>query len=191
MKHYLKVSSLLLYISVGVCVLACDKKSEQKSEQPSTPNTPLNPQALGGGELLKAIVGEPTGLFRGFSIGDAVSKIKATEKFEIFEDSTDHVGFTYETENFETVDVLYYLDNNQTLTSIRGDVFLNNINTTKNLLDQLETYFSGKFKAEKPEGNTKFWSGDGGVSVRLKDVTVGKDYGLQFSIGLKNSKAMR
>jgi hypothetical protein len=170
-------------------ILSCDSTSEQKNEQKAKPDNPTvttNTQS----ELLQTILGKHEGLFRGFNIGDPLSKLKLDETFEIFEDSMTHIGFSHETENFEVIDVVYYLDANKTLNSIGVDVFLNDQNAVNNLKNQLGAYLSGKYEEENKDAKTVSWIGQNGVTIRLQDVTKGKDYGIRLSLGNKGSKAL-
>lgn len=186
--------SLVFVVLTTAFLFSCGKSGEQTSEQqkPQTdsvisdtePVVSTNPS-----ELLRLILSPQGGDFRGFKFGDPLSKIKSGETFELFEDSTNHVGFTYETENFEAIDILYYLDKNQALNSIRVDVYLNDANAVRNLSEQFDTYLSGKYTPEKKQGKTTTWRGQGGLVVTLEDVSKDKDYGLRLGMGPKGSKA--
>lgn len=186
--------SLVFVVLTTAFLFSCGKSGEQTSEQqkPQTdsvisdtePVVSTNPS-----ELLRLILSPQGGDFRGFKFGDPLSKIKSGETFELFEDSTNHVGFTYETENFEVIDILYYLDKNQALNSIRVDVYLNDANAVRNLSEQFDTYLSGKYTPDKKQGKTTTWRGQGGLVVTLEDVSKDKDYGLRLGMGPKGSKA--
>jgi hypothetical protein len=184
--------SLVFLVLATVFLFSCGKSGEQAAEQQQPPATIGTEPVVSTNqsELLKLIITPQGGDFRSFKLGDPLSKIKAEEKFELFEDSTSHVGFTYETENFEAIDILYYLDKNQALSSIRVDVYLNDANAVRDLSEQFDTYLSGKFTPEKREAKSSDWRGKGGLSIVLKDVSKGKDFGLRISMGPKGSKAL-
>lgn len=184
---------LIALTAVWLC--SCDTKNQQagEAEKPSTDtlsgattNVPNTSQS----ELLRTVLGKSGGDFRGVNFGDPISKIKEIESFELFEDSTNHVGFTYETDNFEAIDVLYYLDKNQLLKGIRVDVYLNDEPSVKGLWSQFETYLSGKYALDKKLDKVTFWKDKGGRIVKLEDVSKGKDFGLRLSIGTKGIKEM-
>jgi hypothetical protein len=186
--------ALIGVLLVGM-IGACDKKKEERVEeqapQKDSVNTPAEQISVSNqSELLRTIAGPSGGVFRGLSFGDPVSKIKMTETFDMFEDSTDHVGYTYETENFESVDVLYYLDKSQTLNNIRVDIYLTSPNSVRNLRDQFDTYLSGRYRMEKRGGRVAWWRGNDNMLVKLEDVTKGKDYGLRLSLGKKGNPAL-
>jgi hypothetical protein len=187
--------SLVFVVVATALMLSCGKSGEQAAEQQKPPSD----SALSGtepvvstnqSELLKLIITPQGGDFRGFTMGDPLSKIKANERFELFEDSTSHVGFTYETENFEAVDIIYYLDKNQALNSIRVDVYLNDAAAVRNLSEQFDTYLSGKYTPEKRAAKSSDWREKGGLFIVLKDVSKGKDFGLRLSMGPKGSKVL-
>ncbi|MFN4145676.1 MAG: hypothetical protein ACK4GN_07615 [Runella sp.] len=157
--------------------------SEQPSNTPKTLNTPQS-------ELLRIIIGNTTGDFRGFRFGTPVSEIKAKETFEMFEDSTYHVAFTYETENFEAIDVIYNLDKNQTLSGIQVEVYLNDEIAVRNLFDQFDTYLSGKYTFHQKKGKIAWWRSSSGKIIQLEDVSKGKDFGIRLIIGPKGTSGL-
>jgi len=186
--------SLISVVIASIFLVSCAKNTESSTEQePQKDSTISTTEAVistSQSELLKLIINPQGGDFRGLSLGDALNKIKSQEKFELFEDSTDHVGFTYETENFEAIDILYFLDKNQTLSSIRVEIYLNDGNAVQNLSEQFKTYFSGKYTLENAQDKGTHWQSKKGILVFLEDVSKGKDYGLRLGIGPKGSKSM-
>ena len=187
--RYLTNLSIAICLLVAIGLASCDPKTAQNTEQSpalkdSVATAPNPVVSSNQSELLKTIVGSTSdGFFRGLNFGDPVSKIKATEKFELFEDSTDHVGYTYETENFEAIDVLYYLDKNQTIKGFRVDSYLNSSAAVRGLWDQFDTYLSGRFQNDKKSSKVSVWRGANGVSIQLEDVSKGKDFGIRLSMG--------
>ncbi len=187
--------SLVFVVLATTLLFSCGKSGEQAGEQqkPQSDSTIISEELIlstNQAELLRLIISPQGGDFRGFKLGDPLSKIKADEQFELFEDSTTHVGFMYETENYEAIDILYYLDKNQALNSIRVDVYLNNADDVQNLLEQFDTYLSGKYTSNRRGSKSSDWQGKGGLSVVLTDVSKEKDFGLRLSIGPKGSKAL-
>jgi hypothetical protein len=194
-QSYTKYLYFWVFVVLATALLfSCGKSNEQTTEQQKPSDSTLSGTepvvSTNQSELLKLIISPQGGDFRGFKLGDPLNKIKADEKFELFEDSTTHVGFTYETENFEAIDILYYLDKNQALNSIRVDVYLNDANAVSNLSEQFDTYLSGKYTPDKREAKSSDWQGKGGLYIVLKDVSKGKDFGLRLSMGPKGSKAL-
>ena len=173
-------------IEVGAALLiSCDSKTQQRVEQSTTDSPPAKalvdvPPASNQSELLKTIIGTPgQGLFRGVNFGDNISKVRSLESFEMFEDTPTYVGFTHETENLESVDVLYYFDKNKRINGLSVDVFLNSEKSVKELTYQFETYLSGKFGASTKAKNTYDWKTPKAM-VRLQDVSKAKDFGIKI-----------
>lgn len=193
MTHYYpKYTYLLVLAGIAAILFSCGKSNEKTAEQKAatdTANAVKTPVVSSNqSELLKLVITPQGGDFRGFKFGDPLSKIKAEEKFELFEDSTDHVGYTHETENFEAIDILYYLDNNKALNGVRVDIYLNEANDAQSLYAQFDTYLSGKYAPDSKQGKRTTWKARSGMLVTLEDVSKGKDYGLRIGIGA-NSKS--
>ncbi len=189
-KIYLQIYRFGIYVAAGLLlVTACDSKNEQQTEQKapidSIATRPEDVVVVSNqSEFLRTIVGNTTNHFyRGVDLGNALNTIKTTETFEIFEDSTNHVSYTHETENFESVDVQYNLDKNKTVHDIKTDVYLNTKNSASSLWDQFDNYFSGRYVVTKATGKTKIWKTKDGVFIVLMDVSEGKDFGLQIKMG--------
>lgn len=184
--------SFCIYICLGLYIVGCETKNEQTNEKDIAKDstiTPLKPVPITTqNALFRTIIGEPIGDFRGLNFGDPISKIKATETFELFEDSTTHVAYTYETDNFETIDVIYYLNKDKLLQGVKIESYLNDANAAKIMWDQFDTYFSGKYPTEKREKKAVYWHSDKGKKIILEDVSQGKDFGITVLIGDKPAK---
>ena len=183
-----------LLIAFGL-VVSCDSKTAKNTEQPPASSdsvaATLSPIINSDpSEMLKMVIGTTSeGFFRGLNFGDPVSKIKATETFELFEDKTDSVGYTYETENFESIDVLYLLDSKRNIKQIQIDVYVNSVSALNSLWDQFDTYLSGRFRNDKKTKKWAFWKGDNNVYVKLENISKGKDFGIKLSMGPKLSSS--
>jgi hypothetical protein len=133
-------------------------------------------------ELLNTVIGSTDeGVIRGIAFGDPVSKVKATENFELFEDSLRHVGFTFETEQLETIDVLYYFTpTGQAINKITVDVYLNSETATRQLWNTARNRFTSRFGApQKATDRQISWKKEP-VTTTMTEVSEGKDYGLKF-----------
>jgi hypothetical protein len=189
-KIHLRIYHFSIYALSGLLFLtACETKNQQQTEQKApSDSVAIQPEDVvvvsNQSEFLRTIVGNTTNhFFRGLDLGSDINEIKTTETFEIFEDSTSHVSYTHETENFESVDIRYSLDKNKTIHDIQADVYLNTKNSANSLWDQFDNYFSGRYVATKTIGKTKIWKAKEGVFVKLMDVSEGKDFGLQIKMG--------
>ncbi|WP_229213850.1 hypothetical protein [Dyadobacter psychrotolerans] len=169
---------------------ACSTKTEEEKDETVTDSVALaNPaqSELNSDQssLLQAILGttaqNPGVIIRGVSFGDPVSKVKATETFEMFEETADHLGYTQETPQLETIDVQYFLtaDKDKKVNKISVDVYLNSAEATKQLWNAGKAHFTKSYDAPKEESKILTFSKNA-VRVNMEDVSKGKDFGLKF-----------
>jgi hypothetical protein len=185
MKSLKYGAAVLLLAIIGA---GCDSKTNEKSE--SAPDSVVlsepAPAELNSDQsaLLQTILGPdekaPEGtVIRGISFGDPVAKIKASETFEMFEETADHLGYTSETPKLETIDVQYFLTEDKKVNRITVDVYLNSSEATKQLWNAGKQHFTGLYAAPKEEPKKLAWNNKS-VRVSMEDVSDGKDYGLKF-----------
>ncbi|WP_353717415.1 hypothetical protein [Dyadobacter sp. 676] len=105
--------------------------------------------------------------------------MKATETFEMFEETPDHLGYTSETAQLETIDVQYFLTPDKKVNKITIDVYLNSPEATKQLWNASKRYFSETYSSPKEDAKKITWNNKT-VRVDMEDVSEGKDYGLKF-----------
>ncbi|QRR04304.1 hypothetical protein HWI92_21925 [Dyadobacter sandarakinus] len=185
--NYLKMA--LPAALAGMMIAGCNTQTKEETEQTATDSAVVQtpaPSTLNSNqsELLQTILGpreegDGTAVLRGIAFGDPVSKVKKTEQFELFEDSTSHVGFTSETAQLETIDVQYHLDNQKKVSKITVDVYLNSADATKQLWEAGKSYFTEKGKLLKNEPKKVSWTNKN-ARIMMEDVSEGKDYGLKF-----------
>lgn len=175
-------------IMMAFLATACDTKTNEKTEaaadsvvlQEPAPADLNSDQST----LLKTILG-PAGqnsggtVLRGIAFGDPIAKVKATETFEMFEETGDHLGYTSETAQLETIDVQYFLTPEKKVNKIMVDVYLNSPEATKQLWNASKQYFNDTYSAPKEESKKITWANKS-VRVSMEDVSEGKDYGLKF-----------
>lgn len=191
LSHMYHATSLryLLWIALLSSVLAGCRTRNATDEEATLPtdSAVLHDPASSAinsdqSELLNTMVGTSgEGVIRGIAFGDPVSKVKATETFEMFEDSLRHVGFTFETNQLETIDVLYYFTpTGRRVNKITVDVYLNSESATRQLWDSAKKRFTEKYGSPE-EVNTRraSWRKDP-VHATMEEVSVGKDYGMKL-----------
>lgn len=186
-----KVSfSLLLLVIVSGCQTQTKEETEETKDSLALTN-PAQPQLNSDqSALLKNVLGNSTeGIIRGISFGDEIAKVKATETFEMFEETPDHLGFTSETPKLETIDVQYFLSPEKKVTKIQVDVYLNSSEATKQLWNAGKSYFTETYDAPKEENNVVIWNKNS-VRIQMEDVTKGKDFGLKFLFFPTNKNAL-
>lgn len=175
-------------VVVALMAIACDTKTNEKTEA-ATDSVVLHepaPADLNSNQsaLLKTILGNaeqpPAGtVLRGIAFGDPIAKVKATETFEMFEETADHLGYTAETAQLETIDVQYFLGTDKKVNKITIDVYLNSPEATKQLWNTGKQYFTQNYASPKEAGKKLSWNNKS-VRVKMEDVSEGKDYGLKL-----------
>lgn len=173
-----------------LCVAyACTTKTEEEKDTTVTDSVAIHNPAQKDlnsdqSNLLKTVLGtpsvdNPSMIIRGISFGDAIGKVKATETFEMFEETADHLGYTFETPQLETIDVQYFLGTDKKVNKITVDVYLNSAEATKQLWNAGNTFLSEKYASPKKDKTILTWNKNA-VRVNMEDVSKGKDYGLKF-----------
>lgn len=174
---------ILALLSTG-----CDTKTNEKTEAAAdsvvlhdTAPADLNSDQS---ELLSTILGPQQDaaaqtILRGISFGDPIAKVKATETFEMFEETADHLGYTSETARLETIDVQYFLTPDKKVNKIMVDVYLNSPDATKQLWNAGKRHFSEAYSSPTEAARKMTWNNKS-IRVQMEDVSEGKDYGLKF-----------
>ena len=139
--------------------------------------------------LLEVLGSSSEGILRGVSFGDPISKVKASETYEMFEELPDHLGYTHETAQLEAIDVQYFLTKENTVNKITVDVYLNSEAATKQLWQTGQTHFTEKYGASQGDKKLLTWNKNS-VKVRMEDVSKGKDFGLKFEFTPTNKNAL-
>ena len=188
----LQIRSAVFFLVMAL--ISCDTKTNEKTE--STPDTAAltqpAPSDLNSNQsaLLTTILGSAeNGILRGIAFGDPLSKVKATETFEMFEETADHLGYTSETAKLETIDVQYFFTPDKKVNKITVDVYLNSPEATKQLWNAAKAHFTESYATPKEEKKTISWNTKA-VKVNMEDVSVGKDYGLKFQFSPTDKTAL-
>jgi uncharacterized cupredoxin-like copper-binding protein len=181
-------SNLLKSIGLWLCfcfaISSCQNQSKEQTEEKADSVALVNPTQpqLNSDQLavLQSILGNAeAGVIRGITFGDDIAKVKATETIEMFEETPDHLGYTFETPQRESVDIQYFLNSEKKINKIQIDVYLNSGEATSQLWDAGKKHFTEVYATPKEENKTLVWSKNA-VKVQMEDVTAGKDYGLKF-----------
>lgn len=182
MNHTVRLSILLILL----CLQACSTKtgSEQTSTSASTTligETPGVPAGSGAAlsSRLRDLGMRTDSDWRGITIGDPLTKVREKEKATLFENKPDHLGYSIDFANLESVDMLYRYDAKQTVTGIDVDIYLNDAQSVDAYVTDLKRYFDTRYKASGTAGT---WQGENSRTITLKNVSKGKDYGLKLSI---------
>lgn len=116
--------------------------------------------------------------WRKVNLGDEFTAAKATETTEAFEQDANHIGYTQEFDNLESVDYQYFQTGNK-VTSIQVDFYLNSMNAVKAYQKELTTYLTARYGPSSGSAGALSWKNG---NVVLKEVSKGKDFGLKLTI---------
>jgi hypothetical protein len=183
-----------LMFALIVISVSCQTKTQDETEE-KTDSAPLSeaPQSELNSDqsaLLAVILGNTEdGIIRGISFGDNIAKVKATETFDMFEETPDHLGYTTETAQLESIDVQYFLTPDKKVNKIQLDVYLNSAEATSQLWNASKVYFNKISTTPKVEDKLIIWAGST-AKIRMEDVTIGKDFGLKFEFSPSNKTAL-
>ncbi|MPR33203.1 hypothetical protein [Salmonirosea aquatica] len=188
MKYSTSLRYLLWVCLLGAITTGCRTKTTTDEEATApTDSAVIHDPASSAinsnqSELFNTIVGtSDEGVIRGIAFGDPVSKVKATESFEMFEDSLRHVGFTFETDQLETIDVLYYFTpTGRTINKITVDIYLNSETATRQLWSSAEKRFTEKYGTPLEAKPRRIVWQKNPVKTSMEEVSEGKDYGLKL-----------
>lgn len=185
MRYFTLLKNVVTLLILVFVLQDCQTKTSDEKEGTVSDSSALakpQPEELNSDQsaLLDKVFGSSSdGTVRGISFGDPLSKVKATETFEMFEDVADHVGYTYETEKLETIDIQYFLTSDKKVNKITIDVYLNSADATKQLWNAGKSYFTDSYDNPTEKGKLVTWKKNG-IIATMEDVSEGKDYGLKF-----------
>lgn len=173
----IKIFCLLLLI---VTTIACD--TQNKTQQVDTIAAPLTQKAASETntqKLLRSIVGTGEGLLRGVKFGDAIADVKKKENLELFEDEATHVGYTFDTESLETIDILYEKDSQNKVSGIQLDIYMNTDSSNDSLKNAMGNLFTVRYGKPTEDAGAYVWKIKPEGSVSIKTVKNKLDRGLE------------
>lgn len=172
MKIYLFILSLF--------IIACSNpKDTKKVEVISPPSPPTTITSSNVQKLLRAIMGTGEGLLRGVKFGDTIADVKKKETVELFEEEDSHIGYSFDTENFETVDILYEKDKQNQVSGIGLDIYMNTDSSNDSLKNELSNQFTIRYGKALPDADLPTWKIKPNGQVTIKVVKNKLDRGLE------------
>lgn len=172
MKIYLFILSLF--------IIACNNpKDTKKVEVVNPPSPPTTITSSNVQKLLRAIMGTGEGLLRGVKFGDAIADVKKKETIELFEEEENHIGYSFDTENLETVDILYEKDKQNHVTGIGLDIYMNTDSSNDSLKNELSNQFTIRYGKPLPDTDLPTWRIKPNGQVTIKVVKNKLDRGLE------------
>lgn len=179
----------IYYFILILLIIACS--NPKKTETVEVLNPPLNKTATTSNvqKLLRTIIGTGEGLLRGIQFGDAITDVKNKEKAELFEEEETHIGYSFDTDNLETVDILYEKDTQNRVSGIELDIYMNTDASNDSLKKELTKHFTTQFGQPIADTETPTWAIKPKGTVSIKVVKNKLDRGLEVRYSQK-SKAI-
>lgn len=181
-KNTIVALSCLLSLFI-FCAVGCTSRTGSENEDvPEVAELPQNLRESEEYGLWELVLGDyQDGLFRGVSFNDSREKVRITETFEVFEELPSQIGYTHDTRELETVDVYYYFSDEQLVSRIIVDVFLNGESSADRLWEISGWYFNSRFgPASESSDVKKVWQSQE-ASVTVENVSGGLDHGLKIT----------
>lgn len=169
-----------IYIFVLILfILACTNPKETQKVEVSVPSPPTAPASSNVQTLARTIMGTGEGLLRGVNFGDSIEEVKKKESIELFEEENSHVGYSFDTDNLETVDILYERNSQNRVSGIELDVYMNTDETNEGLKQELSNLFSVRYGKPVSENPILVWKIKPTGQVSIKVVKNKLDRGLE------------
>ena len=178
----------VLFVALLLTGAACRSKTQTQTTattdstaaaQMDTPETTAKPIAMT--ERLTALGLTQTGHWRGISLGDSITRVVTSATEKPFEQDAAHVGYTVEFPNLESADFLYFQQAGK-VSAIEVDLYLNTRKSVDAYQKDLTDYFNQRYGTPITTAATTVWTGPKQETIRLKDVSKGKDFGLKVKI---------
>jgi hypothetical protein len=133
------------------------------------------------GDLVQKITLSSKGVIRNKVWGISIDSLQ--EKLELAENQpANGKSYTlyFDDSDLNFTDISYLGDDQQKLTEIDFDIFVETKSQVDDLKEKFTTYLQVKFGASKTEGNKIIWEKDKNTQVILQDVSTGKDPGIKL-----------
>ncbi|MFT4735324.1 MAG: hypothetical protein ACI9K1_002285 [Arcticibacterium sp.] len=172
-------------MSLGLLIISCNPDKTKKGIEDLAAIGSGNYISSSTDAFINKILGSGEGTIRGFDLGDSISKVKTFENLEQFEETFEHIGYTFSTHDGEVVDVLYYFDTVNTVSEVQLDIYLNTDSVSNNVTWALSIYFTQKYGTPKV-GVNQTWQIAENQEVIIKNIATKIDRGLQVNFKKSN-----
>lgn len=187
---HMTAKSIILVFTSTLVFFSCN--STQENGKNGTSNTSEIDQITlnaweKSGNLVQKITLSSKGVIRNMEWGISIDSLQ--EKLELAENQpANGKSYTlyFDDSDLNFTDISYLSDDQQKLTEIDFDIFVETISQVDDLKEKFTTYLQVKFGASKTEGNKIIWDKDKNTQVILQDVSTGKDPGIKLVFLRKN-----
>ncbi|WP_337042051.1 hypothetical protein [Emticicia sp. 17c] len=169
-----------IYIFILILfVFACSNPKESPKVEVSVPAPQKAVASSNVQTLFRSIMGNGEGLLRGVKFGDSIEEVKKVETSDLFEEEDSHVGYSFDTENLETVDILYQRNSQNRVTGIELDIYMNTDETNDGLKQELIQLFNVRYGKPVSENPLLVWKIKPNGQVSMKVIKNKLDRGLE------------
>ncbi|MDZ7935642.1 MAG: hypothetical protein U5M51_11930 [Emticicia sp.] len=142
---------------------------------------PLNKTATTSNvqKLLRTIMGTGEGLPEASNLAMRLLILKRKEKAELLKKKETHVGYSFDTDNLETVDILYEKDKQNRVSGIELDIYMNTDASNDSLKNELTKQFTTLYGQPVANAEIPTWEIKPKGKVSIKVVKNKLDRGLE------------
>jgi hypothetical protein len=179
MKIYFLILSLL--------IVECSNPKKNEIAEVLKAPSPKDATTSNVQKLKSAIMGTGEGLLRGIQFGDAINDVKVKEKAELFEEEESHIGYSFDTDNLETVDILYEKDKQNRVSGIELDIYMNSDATNDSLKNEFTKQFTSLYGQPLANVEIPTWEikSKGKVSIKVVKNKLDRGLEVKFTKDLK------
>lgn len=170
----------IYYLILSLLFIDCSNPQKTETVEVLAHPSTNNSSTSNVQKLLRAIIGTGEGLIRGVQFGDAIGDVKKKEKAELFEEEESHVGYSFDTENLETVDILYEKDKQSRVSGIELDIYMNTDASNDSLKNELTKQFTSLYGQPLDNAEIPTWEIKPKGKVSMKVVKNKLDRGLEI-----------
>jgi hypothetical protein len=184
------VKLIVLILTSTLVFFSCNSSQENGKEGASN-TSEIDQRVLNAweqsGDLVQKITLSSKGVVRNQVWGISIDSLQ--EKLELAENqlvSGKSYTLYFDDSDLNFTDISYLGDDQQKLTEIDFDIFVETKSQVEELKAKFTTYLQVKFGAYKTEGTKIIWEKDKNTMVILQDVSTVKDPGIKLVFSRKN-----
>ena len=185
------IAKLIVLILTSTLVFFSCNSSQENGKEGASNTSEIDQRVLNAGEqsgdLVQKITLSSKGVVRNQAWGISIDSLQ--EKLELAENqpaSGKSYTLYFDDSDLNFTDISYLGDDQQKLTEIDFDIFVETKSQVEELKAKFTTYLQVKFGAYKTEGTKIIWEKDKNTMVILQDVSTVKDPGIKLVFLRKN-----
>jgi hypothetical protein len=169
----------IYYLILSLLIIECSNPKKIEIVEVLNPPSSKNVTTSNIQKLILTIMGTGEGLLRGIQFGDSINDVKNKEKAELFEEEESHIGYSFDTDNLETVDILYEKDKQNRVSGIELDIYMNTDAANDSLKNEFTKQFTSLYGQRLANIEIPTWEIKSKGKVSIKVVKNKLDRGLE------------